>query len=78
MNEASHKRLEACRSAYDKLHGNILLLSPENTLSRGYSITSDPRTGEIIRDSKRVQSGQTISTRLKEGEIISTVERNQN
>ena len=78
LNEASLKRLEACRSAYEKLHGNILLLSPENTLSRGYSITSDPRSGEIIRDSKRVKSGQTISTRLKEGEIISTVERSQN
>ena len=27
LNEASLKRLEACRSAYDKLHGNILFLS---------------------------------------------------
>ena len=75
LKEASVKRLVTCRSAYEKVYGNILLLSPESTLSRGYSITSDDRTGKIIRDSNHVESGQKIITRLKGGEIISTVAR---
>ena len=72
--ETSVKRLMEFRSAYDKAHGNILLLSPESTLSRGYSITSDILTGKIIRESNHVESGQKVVTRLKGGQIISVVE----
>ena len=74
LKETSVKRLMEFRSAYDKAHGNILLLSPESTLSRGYSITSDVLTGKIIRESNHVESGQKIVTRLKGGQIISVVE----
>ena len=72
--ETSVKRLMEFRSAYDKAHGNILLLSPESTLLRGYSITSDILTGKIIRESNHVESGQKVVTRLKGGQIISVVE----
>ena len=71
---AADKRLATCRSAYEKAYGNILLLSPESTLSRGYSITSEVRTGKIIRDSNDVEPGHKILTQLKGGEIISTVD----
>ena len=74
LKETSVKRLMEFRSAYDKAHGNILLLSPESTLSRGYSITSDILTGKIIRESNHVESGQKVVTRLKGGQIISVVE----
>ena len=77
LKEALDKRLVTCRAAYEKAYGSIILLSPENTLSRGYSITSDFRTGKIISDSKHLKSGHQIVTRLKGGEIISTVDRKE-
>jgi exonuclease VII large subunit len=38
---------------------------------RGYSITMDAATGEILREAKRVKAGQRLRIRLKVGEIIS-------
>jgi len=40
-------------------------------LSRGYSITMDAASGEILREARRVKAGQRLRTWLKNGEIIS-------
>lgn len=47
-------------------------LSPLNTLSRGYSITLN-ENGESIQDVKAVKSGDTIISKLANGEISSKV-----
>jgi exodeoxyribonuclease VII large subunit len=52
----------------------IRLLSPDSTLSRGYSITMDSKTGKILRSSKKAEKGQALTTRLRDGEIQSRVE----
>ena len=51
-----------------------LLLSPEQVLSRGYSITRDAQTGVVFRDARSVKRGQRLKTQLKFGEVLSTVE----
>jgi len=51
----------------------LRLLGPENVLARGYSITCDAKTGAVVRTVGQVKSGQTIKTRLSDGEIDSTV-----
>ena len=48
-------------------------LSPLAVLARGYSVTTRA-SGEIVRDSHQVESGETIHTRLARGEITSRVE----
>ena len=53
---------------------NCKLLSPDKVLSRGYSITSDFDTGEIVRDVSKLEVGQKLATRLTRGTVISTVE----
>jgi len=54
------------------LTGVLRVLSPESTLTRGYSITVDA-TGSIIRASNAVRSGDQIRTRLADGSIDSQV-----
>ncbi len=49
-------------------------VSPLQTLARGYSITTDAETGNIITHSTEIRPGQRIHTRLLEGHLISTVE----
>ena len=50
-------------------------LDPLAVLARGYSVTTDLATGEILRDVKSVQPGQGILTRLAQGEMESDVTR---
>lgn len=48
-------------------------LSPLNILSRGYSITFKLPRGDILKDTKFIEAGDTIKTRLAKGEILSQV-----
>lgn len=59
------------RNQYANLEARLRLLGPEQVLSRGYSITMDAATGEILRDAKRVKRGQRLRTRLQQGEMVS-------
>jgi exodeoxyribonuclease VII large subunit len=49
-------------------------LSPLNTLERGYSITTDEQSGQIITRRDQVSSGQRIRTRVADGDFYSRVE----
>lgn len=48
-------------------------LSPLNILARGYSITFKMPQGLIIKDTKFIQTGDTVKTRLHKGEFLSEV-----
>jgi len=60
------ERLEA-------LGGRLRTLSPTATLQRGYSLTAEVKTGRILKDSRRVEPGQRIRTRLSRGELVSEI-----
>jgi exodeoxyribonuclease VII large subunit len=49
------------------------LLSPNATLQRGYSITLNPGTNEIIRSVTHVKPGTKISTKVLDGAFGSVV-----
>ena len=51
----------------------LRLLDPQNVVLRGYSITTDTKTGRILRSVKNIRSGQKILTQIADGEIESTV-----
>ena len=74
VNAESAKRFNAHRADFEKQLNKLQLLSPDNVLSRGYSITSDVDTGEIVRDVSKLEAGQKLATRLTRGTVISTVE----
>ncbi len=61
------------RTTLRQLERRLNALGPEQVLARGYSITTDAATGKIIRRAKDAKRGQRLRTRVKEGEISSTV-----
>ena len=48
-------------------------LSPLNILSRGYSITFKLPAEEVVKDAASLRAGDTIKTRLENGEVVSEV-----
>lgn len=59
------------------LTSRLRLLSPENVLARGYSITTDAATGKVIRRAGQAKPGQTLRTRVQDGAVESVVRKLQ-
>lgn len=74
LRELARHQLERLESRLQQVESKLRLLGPENVLQRGYSITMDETSGEIIRDAVKVKAGQRLKTRVKRGEISSTAE----
>ena len=68
-------RVVDLQSRLSGLEARLRLLSPLNVLERGYSITSDAQTGQVLRTSTEVKAGQRLKTRLRSGEITSIAEK---
>ena len=61
----------------ERLHGHLLRLqslSPFATLDRGYSITRQLRTGEIVKNVAQVTTGDRIETQVSDGKFEGTVD----
>lgn len=56
------------------LAGKLDTLSPLATLGRGYAIVQD-EAGSVVQSTKQVKIGQSLRTRVKEGEWVSTVKQ---
>jgi len=59
----------------DKLRNlgkSLTILSPENTLNRGYSITTDKK-GKVIKSTKYVVVGELIGVKLAQGNLKSRI-----
>ena len=46
----------------------------QREIARGYSITTDAASGQILRVASEARPGQKLKTRLQKGEIRSLVE----
>lgn len=64
-------RLVEARRHLDGLASLLCVLSPENTLKRGYSITTVG--GKAVTDASQLRSGDVIETRLMHGTATSVV-----
>jgi exodeoxyribonuclease VII large subunit len=73
LREAIQTRQGAFQTRTSELAGRLRLLSPQNTLDRGYSITRDADSGEVIRAADKTKTGQKLKTALASGEISSEV-----
>jgi len=68
-------RLNELKASLSQAEARLRLLGPEQVLSRGYSITMDAASGQILRDAGKVELGQRLKTRLKTGEVTSVVKQ---
>ncbi|MBQ6278886.1 MAG: hypothetical protein IJK68_04120, partial [Muribaculaceae bacterium] len=64
--------MERQRMLLASLTDKVNLLSPQNTLNRGYSLTSVD--GHVVTSAEGLASGTRIKTTLKDGVITSVVE----
>ena len=74
LHELARHRFTELQNRFGTLEARLRLLGPEQVLARGYSITMDAATGGVVRAADEVKRGQKLRTRLKAGEITSTVE----
>jgi exodeoxyribonuclease VII large subunit len=72
LRELARARLQSRRQTLASTAARLALLSPLNVLARGYSITLDAASGQIIRHPRQVTPGQTLRTRFQTGQILST------
>jgi exodeoxyribonuclease VII large subunit len=64
--------LERQRMVLNALSDKVNLLSPQNTLNRGYSLTT--LNGHVVTSATAIHSGDRLVTKLKDGNIESIVE----
>lgn len=57
------------KACFSGAAGKLNTLSPLATLSRGYSVCLDQKTGKVIRDSGEVNTGDTVNVKLHRGSI---------
>ena len=74
FHEQTQHRLRELKNKIGALEARLRLLGPEQVLARGYSITMNAQTGEVLRNAGSVTRGQRLKTRLKTGELRSKVE----
>ena len=74
LQRAMTMRLRRSQDKLTAMADQLDSLSPLNVLKRGFSLTEDATTGELIRDAQSVRVGQSIRTRLEQGVIISRVD----
>jgi exodeoxyribonuclease VII large subunit len=74
LSEQMKHRLRERKDRVETLVSRLRLLGPEQVLARGYSITMDSATGQVIRDATKVKTGQSLKTRLQKGEVLSKVD----
>ena len=64
-------KFKSSKIELDNIEKNIVNMSPENVLKRGYSITL--LNGKAVKNISQVSSGDTLDTTVFEGSIISIV-----
>ena len=73
LRENGREAIQRRGNFLDQLNSRLRLLSPENVLARGYSITLDAASGRVIRNANQVRPKQRLRTKLARGEIQSDV-----
>jgi len=73
LSASMETNLARMRGRFEKLVGQLDVLSPLATLSRGYSITSRIRDGRTVLSIDDVRPGEQIATLILDGRIYSSV-----
>ncbi len=75
LHSAAKVQLREQQSRLTAISGKLDTLSPLGVLGRGYSLTQDQASGQLITAASQVTEGQQIATRLAQGTVVSTVEQ---
>jgi exodeoxyribonuclease VII large subunit len=70
---AMDHQLTRARDRLAAATGRLESLSPLAVLGRGYSVTQQAATGEVVTDAGALAIGETLTSRLAHGEVTSQV-----
>jgi exodeoxyribonuclease VII large subunit len=73
MNQLAQNNVRVKQEKLRELTRTLNAVSPLETISRGYAVIHDPRTGEIISSVSQVAAGDDIVAQVKDGRIFSKV-----
>ena len=73
-NSATRRLLREYEGRLATMAGKVDSLSPLAVLARGYTITQDAHTGDVIRTAGQLRTGQSIVTLFGDGSAVSKVE----
>ena len=76
LNENMKTKLLLLSKDVEKYKEKLSALNPNNVLSRGYSISMNAE-GKVIKSAKDVKVGDKLITVLKEGKLVSLVEKKE-
>lgn len=67
------QKLQKYQSRLTQQIRTLSAVSPLNTLERGYSITTDEKTGKVVQNISEVELNQQINVRLQTGQLLCEV-----
>ena len=73
LRQSLQEILQQKQSSFALLASRLQSASPLTTLHRGYSITQDSKTGQVIQVADKAQVGQAINIRLHTGNLEASV-----
>ncbi len=75
LNNSGKQQLSERKQRLRQQAHQLNAVSPLATLSRGYSIVTDPQDGTVIQSSEQVNAGDKINIQLNKGRISATIEQ---
>ena len=72
LHQGSRKILDLEKSRFNLVELRVKNADPETTLSKGYTLTLDAN-GKFVRNKSQLKPGDTLTTRFKDGSVISVV-----
>ena len=78
LERAMQERLQDSTQRLATLGHALDTVSPLATLGRGYALVQRVSDGELLRDARKINTGEQIQTRLAKGSLLCRVESSQN
>jgi exodeoxyribonuclease VII large subunit len=76
MHQTMRRRIQRQKDALVATAARLESLSPLQVLTRGYSVTQ-LADGSVLRSTDQARIGDSIVTRLQQGEVVSRIEQIQ-
>ncbi len=70
---ASQQKLSTCSQQFNAASQTLHIVSPLATLNRGYTLTTDLKSGNVVTSIKQLAVGDIIETRLAQGRFSSQI-----
>ncbi|NOU13058.1 MAG: exodeoxyribonuclease VII large subunit [Methylococcaceae bacterium] len=70
---ASQQKLSTCSQQFNAASQTLHIVSPLATLNRGYTLTTDLKSGNVVTSIKQLAVGDVIETRLAQGRFSSQI-----